>query len=38
MFVPVVALNIWFDFYHPGAILVDIIIALVLFFKYQRSS
>jgi len=36
--VPLAALNTWFDYYHPGAILLDIIIVLVLFFKSQRGS
>ncbi len=34
--VPLVALNVWFDYYHPSAILLDIIIVLVLFFRYHK--
>jgi hypothetical protein len=36
--VPLVAVNIWFDAYHPGAISFDIIIVLVLFFRYYDSQ
>ena len=28
--VSLIPLNIWFDYYHPGAVLLDIIIVLVL--------
>jgi hypothetical protein len=35
---PVVALNIWFDYYHPGGILIDIIIVLVLVLRSRRDD
>jgi hypothetical protein len=31
VFIPLVALNIWFDYYHPLGIVLDVIIVLALF-------
>jgi hypothetical protein len=36
--VPLVALNIWLDYYHPGAIVLDIVIVLVLVLRSQRDD
>ena len=33
VFIPIVALNIWFDYYHPGGIVLDVIIVLALLIK-----
>ena len=33
--IPLIALNIWFDYYHPGAIVLDIVILLVLFWRFN---
>jgi hypothetical protein len=35
--IPAIVLNLWFDYYHPLGILIDIIIALVLLFNYLDS-
>jgi hypothetical protein len=35
--IPAIALNIWFDYYHPHGILIDIIIVLVLLFNHLHS-
>jgi hypothetical protein len=32
--IPVVALDIWFDYYHPRGIVLDVIIVLALFIKF----
>jgi hypothetical protein len=34
VFIPLVALNVWFDYYDPGGIVLDIIIVLALFIGY----
>jgi hypothetical protein len=34
VFIPLVALNIWFDHYHPGGTVLDVIIVVVLFISY----
>ncbi len=33
----VVGLNIWFDYYHPRGIVLDVIIVLVLLIKYDSG-
>jgi hypothetical protein len=33
--IPLIALNIWYDYYHPGAIVLDIVILLVLFWRFN---
>jgi hypothetical protein len=37
VFIPIVALNIWFDYYHPGGIVLDVIIVLALLIKYDSG-
>ncbi len=32
--IPLVALNIWYDYYHPRGIVLDVIILLALFIKF----
>ena len=32
----VLGLNFWFDYYHPGGIVLDVIIVLALFIKYLK--
>jgi hypothetical protein len=38
VFIPIVALNIWFDYYHPGGIVLDVIIVLALLIKYDSGQ
>jgi hypothetical protein len=35
--IPIVALNIWFDYYHPSGIVLDVIIVLALLVKYDSG-
>jgi hypothetical protein len=37
VFIPLVVLNIWFDYYHPLGIVLDVIILPVLFVRYPTS-
>jgi len=37
VFIPIVALNIWLDYYHPGGIVLDVIIVLALLIKYDSG-
>jgi hypothetical protein len=37
VFIPLVALNIWFDYYHPFGIVLDVVIVLALFVYYGRT-
>ena len=32
----ILGLNFWYDYYHPAAILVDVIIMLVLIWKFSK--
>jgi len=32
----VLALNVWYDYYHPAAILVDVILVLILIIKFSK--
>ena len=38
VFIPIVALNIWFDYHHPGGIVLDVIIVLALLIKYDSGQ
>jgi hypothetical protein len=38
VFIPLVALNIWFDYYHPRGIVLDVIIVVALFVGYGRNK
>jgi hypothetical protein len=38
VFIPIVALNIGFDYYHPRGIVLDVIIVLVLLIKYDSGQ
>jgi hypothetical protein len=38
VFIPLVALNIWFDFYHPGGLVLDVVIMLAFFVIYLKSQ
>ena len=38
VFIPLVALNIWFDYYHPLGIVLDVIIVLALFAGSGRDK
>jgi len=35
--VPAIALNLWFDYYHPVGVVMDIIIVLVLLRNHLNS-
>ena len=35
---PLLALNFWFDYYHPRGILVDVIVVVALIVGYLRDS
>jgi hypothetical protein len=37
VFIPVIVLNIWFDYYHPGGIVLDVIIVVALLIKYDSG-
>ena len=33
----VLSLTFWFDYYHPGGFVLDVIVVLVLFIKYLKD-
>jgi hypothetical protein len=33
----VLSLNFWFDYYHPGGFVLDVIVLSVLFIKYLKD-
>ena len=35
--IPIVALNVWFDYYHPGGIVLDVIFVLAVLIKYDSG-
>jgi len=38
VFIPLVALNVWFDYHHfPLGIVLDVIIVLALFLRYSSA-
>jgi hypothetical protein len=38
VFIPLVALNIWFDYHHPFGIVLDVVIVLALFVYYGQDT
>lgn len=38
VFIPIVALNIWLDYYHPGGIVLDVIIVVALLVGCGRNK